>query len=197
MPVTLKVVENFCNHDDVMDWKHFSRYGPLCGDFTGHRWNALTKASNVEFWCFFYMRMNKRLSKESRRRLFETPSRFLWHHCNALENYYKTQIYVCYHKPNMQCQSVCLTLVHSLLLVNLLVDKNQASVTLKRVQLSCVAKNRTGEMFVFNTVLGRKKIHVNVLWATLYEKHISKGVKHQQIAALGHKRVHLILTFIM
>ena len=26
--------------------------GPLCGEFTGHRWIPLTKASDVEFWCF-------------------------------------------------------------------------------------------------------------------------------------------------
>ena len=27
--------------------------GPLCGEFTGHRWIPLTKASDAEFWCFF------------------------------------------------------------------------------------------------------------------------------------------------
>ena len=64
--------------------------GPLCGEFTGHRWIPLshrsillTKASDTEPW-FFYLRMNKRLSKQSRRLWFETPSRSLWRHCNAL-----------------------------------------------------------------------------------------------------------------
>ena len=27
--------------------------GPLCGEFTGHRWIPLTKASDAEHWCFF------------------------------------------------------------------------------------------------------------------------------------------------
>ena len=31
---------------------------------------------------FFDFRLNKRLSKQWRRRLFETPSRSLWRHCN-------------------------------------------------------------------------------------------------------------------
>ena len=27
---------------------------PLCGEFTGHRWIPLTKASGAEFWCFLW-----------------------------------------------------------------------------------------------------------------------------------------------
>ena len=33
---------------------------------------------------FFYLRLNRRLSKQSRRVWFETPSRSLWRHCNVL-----------------------------------------------------------------------------------------------------------------
>ena len=36
------------------------------------------------FDVFFDLRLNKRLSKQSRRRWFETPSRSLWRHCNML-----------------------------------------------------------------------------------------------------------------
>ena len=32
---------------------------------------------------FFYLRLNKRLSKQWRPRWFETPSRSLWRHCNV------------------------------------------------------------------------------------------------------------------
>ena len=39
-------------HDDVIKWKHFSRYWPLCGEFTGHRWIPSTKANDAELWCF-------------------------------------------------------------------------------------------------------------------------------------------------
>ena len=32
--------------------KCFRVTGPLCGEFTGHRWIPLTKASDAEFWYF-------------------------------------------------------------------------------------------------------------------------------------------------
>ena len=41
--------------------------GPLCGEFTG---------------LLFYLRLNKWVSKPSRRRWLETPSRSLWCHCD-------------------------------------------------------------------------------------------------------------------
>ena len=28
--------------------------GPLCGEFTGHQWIPLTKASDAELWCFLW-----------------------------------------------------------------------------------------------------------------------------------------------
>ena len=57
--------------------------GPLCGEFTGHRWITLTKASDAEFDVFFDMCLNKQLSKQSGRRWFETPLRSLWHRCSV------------------------------------------------------------------------------------------------------------------
>ena len=39
------------SHDDVMR-NNFRVTGPLCGEFTGDRWIPLTKASDVELWCF-------------------------------------------------------------------------------------------------------------------------------------------------
>ena len=42
------------DHDDFIKWKHFARYWPLCGEFTGHRWIPLTKASDGELWCFVW-----------------------------------------------------------------------------------------------------------------------------------------------
>ena len=39
--------------------------GPLCGEFTGHHWIPLTKASDAELDVFFHMHLNKRLSKQS------------------------------------------------------------------------------------------------------------------------------------
>ena len=41
----------------------FCVIGPLCGEFTGHRWIPLSKASDGELWCLFDLCLNKRLSK--------------------------------------------------------------------------------------------------------------------------------------
>ena len=38
---------------------NFRVTGPLCREFTGHLWIPLTKASDVELWCFFDVRLNK------------------------------------------------------------------------------------------------------------------------------------------
>ena len=46
----------------------------------------LTNASDAEFWIFFDLRLNKRLSKQPIGRWFETPSRSLWRHCNQQMN---------------------------------------------------------------------------------------------------------------
>ena len=35
--------------------KIFRVTGPLCEEFTGHRWIPLTKASDAELWCFFFI----------------------------------------------------------------------------------------------------------------------------------------------
>ena len=32
----------------------FRVIGPLCGEFTGHRWIPLRKASDAELWCFLW-----------------------------------------------------------------------------------------------------------------------------------------------
>ena len=50
---------------------------PVIGEFLSQR--PMTRAFDV----FFDLRLNKRLSKQSRRRWFETPSRLLFRHCNV------------------------------------------------------------------------------------------------------------------
>ena len=66
--------------------------GPLCGEFTGHRWTPCTRASDEEFWCvLFALRLNKRLNKQSWGWWFETPSCPLWRHCNARGRTYMLQ----------------------------------------------------------------------------------------------------------
>ena len=55
----------------------------LCGEFTGLRWILRTKASGDELWCFFDLRLNKRLSKQSWGWWFKTQPRPLWRHSNG------------------------------------------------------------------------------------------------------------------
>ena len=57
----------------------------LWWESTGDRWILLTKASDAELWCFLWYAHNKRLSKQSRCRWFETPPSSLWRHCNVDE----------------------------------------------------------------------------------------------------------------
>ena len=49
----------------------------VSGEFPSQR--PVTRNPNV----FFDLHLNKRLSKQSRRRWFETPPRSLWHQCNV------------------------------------------------------------------------------------------------------------------
>ena len=63
----------------------FRVIGLLCGEFTGHRWIPRTQASDAELGCLLDLHLNKRLSKQSSRQWFETPSCSLWRHCNANE----------------------------------------------------------------------------------------------------------------
>ena len=49
----------------------------VTGEFPPQR--PVTRSFDV----FFYLRLNKRLNKQSRHRCLETPSRSLWHHCNV------------------------------------------------------------------------------------------------------------------
>ena len=53
--------------------------GPLCGEFNSQR--PVTRSFDV------FSAVNKRLSKQSWGRWFETPSRSLWRHCNASKRF--------------------------------------------------------------------------------------------------------------
>ena len=70
-------------HDGVIKWKHFSRYWPFVSGI--HR--SPVDSPHKGQWhgtviSFFDLRLDKRLSKHSRNRWFETPSRSSWRHCN-------------------------------------------------------------------------------------------------------------------
>ena len=73
----------------------FRATGHLCGEFTGHRWIPRTKPVTRSFDVFFHLRLNKRLSKQSWARWFETPSCSFWRHCNELDT--KEHVKVIFH----------------------------------------------------------------------------------------------------
>ena len=75
------------SHDDVIKWKHFPRYWsfvPVLWESIGHRWFSSQRSVTRCFEFFFDLRLNKPLSKQSKRRWVETPSRSLWRQCYVL-----------------------------------------------------------------------------------------------------------------
>ena len=54
----------------------------LCGEFTDHGEFPAQRSVTRRFDVFFDLRLNQQLSKQWRRRWFETPSHSSWHHCN-------------------------------------------------------------------------------------------------------------------
>ena len=61
--------------------------GPLCGEFTGPGEFTAQRPVTRGFDVFFYLRLNKRLSKQPQGWWFETPSWSLWRQCNALQDF--------------------------------------------------------------------------------------------------------------
>ena len=71
------------SHDDVMKWMYFPRYWPIVRGIHRSPVNSPHKDQWREALVFqFRLCLNKRLSKQSWRPWFETPSRSLWRHCN-------------------------------------------------------------------------------------------------------------------
>ena len=58
--------------------------GFLWREFTGHRWFPLTQASDAELWCFPWSAPEQTVEQTIEIWWFETPSRPLWRHRNAL-----------------------------------------------------------------------------------------------------------------
>ena len=77
-------------HKFVPWWRH--QMETLSALVTG-RW-ILQRPVTWSFDVFFNLRLNKRWSKQSRCRWFETPSRSVWRHCNDdFEIGYKGHVY--------------------------------------------------------------------------------------------------------
>ena len=70
-------------------WRHemetFSAFLALCEGNPPVIGGFPTNSSDAELWCFLWSAFEQTLCKQSRRRWFETPSRYLWRHCNAMQ----------------------------------------------------------------------------------------------------------------
>ena len=74
----------FCNHDDVIKWKHFPRYWPFVRGIHRSPVNSPHRGQRRGALMFSWMcALNKRLSKQSWGWWFQTPSCSLWRHCNG------------------------------------------------------------------------------------------------------------------
>ena len=79
-------------HFDVVKFKHFPCYCPFVRGT--HRrpvdspHKGQWRGALVFSYDFFDVRLNKGLSKQSRRRWFKTPSRSIWHQCNECNDAY-------------------------------------------------------------------------------------------------------------
>ena len=97
------------SHDDVIKWNHFPRYWPTVRGI--HR-SPVDSPYKDQFWCFLRSDLNKRLSKQSRPRLFETPSRSLWLQSDHLI-ILPTVILIFYHHSHYHTSSSLLSPVSS------------------------------------------------------------------------------------
>ena len=73
--------------------------GHLCGEFTGPRWIPAQRPVTRRFDIFFDLRLNKRLSKQSRGWWFETLPSPLWLHSNAFIMHHSSSPYLPNHNP--------------------------------------------------------------------------------------------------
>ena len=90
--------------------------GHLCGEFTGPRLIPHTKASDTELWCFFDLRLNKWLSKQSWGWWLEMLSRPLQCHRNDVGHFvellWSPSSYCSVMAPEGRGWQVCLNQIH-------------------------------------------------------------------------------------
>ena len=77
----------FFFHKGLMGWsKNVTRYSMMTSSNEGifRVSGPLTTTSDAELWCFLWFAPEQTVEQRSRRRWFETPSRSLWRHSNAV-----------------------------------------------------------------------------------------------------------------
>ena len=94
-------METLTSHDDAIKWKHFPRYWPFVRGIHRSPVNSPHKGQWRGALMFFYLRLNKWLSKQWWGWWFETLSCPLWRHRNV--------VYVC-----VSCFDILICQVYSL-----------------------------------------------------------------------------------
>ena len=80
-------MEETWEHISVARWRHQMEAFSSLQTFVMGTTGPLTKANEAELWFFFIdLRLNRRLSEQSRRRWFETLTRSLWRPCNNTDS---------------------------------------------------------------------------------------------------------------
>ena len=82
MDIVLMAFSNEFFHDDDIKWKYFPCYWLFVWEFTDQWWMAQWPVTR-SFDIFFYLHLNKRLSKQTWGWWSDMPSRSLWRHCNV------------------------------------------------------------------------------------------------------------------
>ena len=92
--VVISATNSQCAYCDMMTSSNgniFRVTGPLCGEFTGPGEFPTQRPVTRSFDVYFDLRLNKRLSKQSRGWWFETLSRSLWRHRNDIHGYERNE----------------------------------------------------------------------------------------------------------
>ena len=67
--------------------------GPLCGEFTGHRWIPLTRASDAELWCFLWSASEQTVEYTNKTLVIRDGLTPIMLHCNV-DKHAWTMLYI-------------------------------------------------------------------------------------------------------
>ena len=102
-------------HDDVINWKHFPRYWPFVRGIHRSPVNSPEKGQwHRALMFFFYVRLNKWLSKQSLGWWFETPSCPSWRHwpSNILNLHISLEEAAATHRPHNPAVEIVISVIY-------------------------------------------------------------------------------------
>ena len=85
----------------------FRLTGPLQGESASHRWIPLTKANDVELWCFLWSAPEQMVEQTIETSVSETPSHSLWRHRNCWNRMFSIGYYILTKFSSTACTESC------------------------------------------------------------------------------------------